>query len=186
MRKLLAIIVLSLCLITPSQAEDITDFQIGGISIGDSLNNFFNEKDISKAIDESLKDRKYLTKTFYNVNSKIYKALQISYKANDKKRIIVSVVGVKSYPNNINKCKKQMSIIEDELTNMFPSAIKKNWGKYNSTDNKGHYFPITFDLKDGSVAMVSCHDWNSESGIEDNLKVSLFESKYSRYVKSKN
>ena len=186
MRKLLAIIVLGLCLITPSQAEDITDFQIGGISIGDSLNNFFNEKDISKAIDESLKDRKYLTKTFYNVNSKIYKALQISYKANDKKKIIVSVVGVKSYPNNINECKKQMSIIESELTNMFPSAIKKNWGKYNSTDNKGHYFPITFDLKDGSVAMVSCHDWNSESGIEDNLKVSLFESKYSRYVKSKN
>ena len=175
MKKILVIIVLSLYLITPSQADDITDFEIDGISIGDSLNNFFNEKEISKAIDESLKDRKYLTKTFYNINSKIYDALQISYEANDKKRVIVSVVGVKSYPNNINECKKQMSIIESELTNMFPSAFKKNWGKYNSTDNKGHYFPITFDLNDGSIAMVSCHDWNSESGIEDNLKVSLFD-----------
>ena len=59
-------------------------------------NQFFNNKG-PFPIDKLLK----LSGT---LNSKIYKALQISYKANDKKRIIVSVVGVKSYPNNINKC----------------------------------------------------------------------------------
>jgi len=37
MKKLLAILVLGLFLTTPSQADDIRDFQIEGISIGDSL-----------------------------------------------------------------------------------------------------------------------------------------------------
>jgi hypothetical protein len=36
-KKLLGILVLSLCLITPSWADDISDPQIEGMSIGDSL-----------------------------------------------------------------------------------------------------------------------------------------------------
>ena len=49
MKKLLAIVVLSLCFITPSQADDIRDFQIEGMSIGDSLLDYFSEKDIKSA-----------------------------------------------------------------------------------------------------------------------------------------
>ena len=48
MKKLLAIIILSLCFITPSQADDIRDFQIEGMSVGDSLLDYFSEKEIIK------------------------------------------------------------------------------------------------------------------------------------------
>ena len=48
MKKLLAIIILSLCFITPSQADDIRDFQIEGISVGDSLLKFYKKADIDK------------------------------------------------------------------------------------------------------------------------------------------
>ena len=44
MKKLLAIIILSLCFITPSQADDIRDFQIEGMSVGDSLLDYFSDK----------------------------------------------------------------------------------------------------------------------------------------------
>ena len=117
---------------------------------------------------------------------KKYEAIQISYKGNDKKRIITSINGVVSYPNNIDECKKQMYNIASELINMFPAAIRKDWGKYDHNNKTGHYFPITYDFKDGSTVMVSCHDWNQETGIDDNLKVSLFDSKYSEYIKRKN
>ena len=70
--------------------------------------------------------------------------------------------------------------------NNFPNSIKKDWGKYKMPTNEGHYFPITFDLKNLSRAMVSCHDWNQETGIVDNLKVAIFDSKYSEYLKRKN
>ena len=169
-----------------SLADDIKDFEIEGMSIGDSLNKFFDENDINEAIDESYEDRIYITKSFYNIDLKNYEALQISYKANDSKKIIVSIAGVISYPEGINACKKQMYNISDELSEIFPLAIKKDWGKYKSNNNEGHYFPITFDLEDGSTAMVSCHDWNENIEIIDNLKITLFETKYSEYLKQKN
>ena len=46
MKKLLGIVVLGLFLITPSLADDIRDFEIEGISIGDSLLMYAEEKDI--------------------------------------------------------------------------------------------------------------------------------------------
>ncbi len=48
MKKLLAIIVLSLCLINPSQALNIRDFNIEGITIGDNILNHFSRGDIEK------------------------------------------------------------------------------------------------------------------------------------------
>ena len=48
MKKLLGIVVLGLFLITPSQADDIRDFQIEGMSIGDSLLDYMSEKEIKE------------------------------------------------------------------------------------------------------------------------------------------
>ena len=47
MKKFLAILVLSLFLTIPSQANDIKDFQIDGISTGDSLLDHTNERYIN-------------------------------------------------------------------------------------------------------------------------------------------
>ena len=77
MKKLLSILFLGLFLITPSQADDIRDFQIEGISIGDSLLDYFSEEEIKKntvRYDESSIDRTYTTleiypnKTSFNLN----------------------------------------------------------------------------------------------------------------------
>ena len=46
MKKLLGIVVLGLFLITPSLADDISDFEIEGISIGDSALDYFSEEQI--------------------------------------------------------------------------------------------------------------------------------------------
>ena len=48
MKKLLAIIVLGLCFITSTYANDISDFQIEGISVGDSLLKHFKKSEIKK------------------------------------------------------------------------------------------------------------------------------------------
>ena len=169
------------------KADQIKEFEIEGMSIGDSLNKFFNEKDINKAFDESYDDRVYVTKTFNKIKLQNYEAIQVTFKAKDKNRIIVSIVGVIGFPNNISSCKKQMSSIDKELISVFPDAIRKDWGKYDhNMKNMGHYFPITYDFKGGSGAMVSCHDWSEETGIADNLKVSIFEGVYANYIKGKN
>ena len=55
------IIVLSFCFTILSQADDIKDFQIEGISIGDSLLNYYDEKEI-----------KNMKKTYYDKSDKYY------------------------------------------------------------------------------------------------------------------
>ena len=48
MKKILVILVLGLFLITPSQADDISDFQIEGISIRDSALKHFNANELTR------------------------------------------------------------------------------------------------------------------------------------------
>jgi hypothetical protein len=169
-----------------TKADDIRDFEIEGISIGDKLLEHFSKKEINSSTDESASDRIYIVKTFFNLKYDLYEAIQITYKNSDQNKTIVGIGGVLGFPNNINSCKKEMYYIVSQIENIFPNAIKKDWGKYKMPTNEGHYFPITFDLKDMSRAMVSCQDWNKSSGIDDNLKVSLFAADYSEYLKRQN
>ena len=99
----------------------------------------------------------------------------------DEKKNLHTIVGVIDFPNNINKCKKEMKKVVSELSLLFPFATKKDWGKYDMSE--GHYFPVTFDFKDSSRAMAACFDWNKKSGIKDNLKVSLYTAEYRKYLK---
>ena len=48
MKKVLGILVLGLFLITPSQADDIRDLQIEGMSVGESLLDYFSEAQIQQ------------------------------------------------------------------------------------------------------------------------------------------
>ena len=50
---------------TPSQADDIRDFQIEGISVGDSLLDYFSEKDINSFPKTTYNDEK-----FYQLSSR--------------------------------------------------------------------------------------------------------------------
>ena len=43
-----------------SRANDITEFEIDGISIGESALNHFTEKEISEARDESYEDKEFI------------------------------------------------------------------------------------------------------------------------------
>ena len=66
MKKILAILILILTLQTPSWADDIRDFQIEGMSIGDSALNFFSESDIKKNSQNYYKNKKFTPVQNYN------------------------------------------------------------------------------------------------------------------------
>ena len=188
MKRILATLalcmLLSICFINSSQADDIDikDFEIEGMSIGDSLLDFFSDETINKALDESHKGKLFITKTIRLKDSDMYEYVQVSYRTSDKNKKLYSVVGVKVFPDNIKKCKKEMKKIVSEFSVLFNFAIKKDWGKYNMSSGQGHYFPVSFDFKDSSRAMVACYDWSKESGIKDNLKVTLYSAKYREYL----
>ena len=82
MKKFLAIIILNFFFITPSQADDIRDFQIEDLSIGTSLLKYMTEEEIknNQFFHPKLKERdEYIhvnvTKTF-----ETYDAVEVSIK----------------------------------------------------------------------------------------------------------
>ena len=68
MRIFIAALVLIFSLQSWTKADDIRDFQIEGMSIGDSALNYFTNKDIKKAINEKItypNSQKFSMLTFY-------------------------------------------------------------------------------------------------------------------------
>ena len=59
MKRLLEIIILFLILINPLKADDIQSFEIDGMSIGDSLLKYFNEKEINNSIKTEYASKKF-------------------------------------------------------------------------------------------------------------------------------
>ena len=84
MKKLLTIIILSLCFITQSQADDIRDFQIEGISIWDSALKHFSKEKITNSKQPYYqyvkKNKNMFSTSEISGNYETYDVIQFSYK----------------------------------------------------------------------------------------------------------
>ena len=107
MRIFIAVLVLIFSLQSLTVADDIRDFEIEGMSIGDSLLDYFSEDKIKSSKQETQypgSDR-YTILTFNEDDRfEIYDSVQIDYKKNDKKYIIASIMGMLSFINDIDAC----------------------------------------------------------------------------------
>ena len=192
MKKLLGILVLCLLFISaPSRADDIREFEIEGISIGDSLLDYFSEDKINangEAIFPS--SDKFLAATFRNLTKfKIYDGMQFHYKKNDKKYIIQAFNG-QVYYNDIKECKKKYDEIVKEFSEVFYNAKKIDQGKREhqglaKVGQKGNfYYRTLFRFESGSGAAVVCYDWTEESNRQDGLGVYLNNKEYLDFLQN--
>ena len=194
MKKLLGIVVLvlSLGLVVSVKADVITDFQIEGMSIGDSTLDYFSKKEIKKASKERIKypkSKKFSMLTFYlHKNLKIYDSVQINHLTNDKKLIIYSISGINYFENNINECKKEMKIIVNELSDIFINSEKikrKNKHEYDKS-GKSFIHQTFFDLPSGDEVRVECYDWSKKMtkkhDLDDQLVVSILHKDFSYFL----
>ena len=118
MKRLLTILILIFTLQTPSQADDIRDFQIEGMSIGDSLLNFMNEDEINM---NDLKfypnDSKYY-EIEYAGKSDMFENLSMHIKRYDKKYEIYSIRAF-FYIDDKSTCLKKREEIVKDIKSLF-------------------------------------------------------------------
>jgi len=189
MKKLLVIVVLGLFLITPSQADDIRDFQIEGMSIGDSLLDYFSEEEINN-FDKVL----YPNKKFYGLDTssssyKIFEQVQFSLKNNDYK--IYGISGGILYSNNIKKCLEKKKSVLAELKNVFKNSETRSYKRKHDADKSGkseqHTTEISLGNKNGLV-VVECYDWSEKMRVEnnwhDNLSVSIYSLEFENFLRN--
>ena len=190
MKKFFAIITLSVCLISYSKAQNINEFEIGGIGIGDSLLNHFTEREVISArnyddypsdmkfriidIDMRLKDNKYDTIQFY-------------YKPNDKKYIVQSLNGRRGF-DNFENCLNDKKKIRKELIRLFKNAKVQDTGILKHKDDpsgnsfyKGTYFNLG---KNKGYANTVCYKMRYGSEFDIFSTVSIQTEEIYNWIKS--
>ena len=184
MKRLLLILILTFSFHSLTKADDIRDFQIEGMSIGDSALDFFS-KDIIDSNTSFYPDKKYIV-IFLNQESDLYDEIEITYKTKDRNYIIASINGIVLYSDNFNKCKKDKIKIVDEFKSTFKDANFKESEEPHSHDLNSFVDKSDFYLKTGGLARVVCTDWSEEmftaNGWEDNMKISTMGEKFNIYL----
>ena len=187
MKKLFTIVILVLGLFTQSLANDISDFEIEGMSIGDSLLDFFEESEITKEF--YYKNKKYFSFGSIKYKSENYDGVQFHAKSNDKRYKIVAIEGMKTFKNDFKKCLKLKDlIVKDILKDLDNPEVRTDTGKHNydSTGNSKYYrTSISIDpMAKYFNLSISCTDWSKElePKFDDKLAVSISNNEFNEYV----
>ena len=169
MKKFLAILVLVLISITPSQADDIRDFQIEGMSIGDSLLDYFDESEMIYPTSR-YKDKTYKA---VEIPSSQYDDIQIHVKSDDKKYTIHSIDGLIYFENNIKGCIKKKNEIVGEMLEVFKGlnkVVEDNW-PMASDHGKLHF--VRFKFESGDFTEVTCYEYNDSWDATNHLRIGI-------------
>jgi hypothetical protein len=188
MKRLLLIIILIFNFQSLTKADDIRDFQIEGMSIGDSLLDYFSEEEI-KNFEKSYypKSKKYYRiENNYNFNKtlKIYDGLAFEIKENDTKYKLESINGILSYQYDIEKCYPKKEEIVKEISSSFNKFKSKSY-IFNYPNYNGKSEVTDFIYSNGSVR-VWCSDYSKkgEKIFYDFLGVLVSNKEHDDWIKN--
>ena len=187
MRRLLLILILTLNFQSWTMADDIWDFEIEGMSIGDSLLDYYSKKKITKNIRNWYRKKDVIGVEIIEKKGS-YDSIQIHFRKDDKNYTIIGVAGLVFYrKNNINDCYEKQKIITEELKQVFPKTrLKYGKRKSHSSDKSGKSKTTTntFYLSNKGQIVVACYDWSKKMKWWDNLRVVILSSEFNNFLDS--
>ena len=177
MKKLLLILLLSISQIT--SADELSDFEVLGMSIDDNLLNFITEDEILDEIDKRktlnryshLKEpNKFLEITVPKQEKDLYDGAEVFIKNTiPRDNTIHGIRGYRYYIEDFDACIKKRNQIAEILTNFFPDA--KTGSLITEDKNK-----ITDNFSIGNserIIDVNCIDLEETYRLKHNFKEGL-------------
>ena len=145
MYRLLLVIVLTLSFQTSVKTNEIKDFELEGMSVGDSLLEYFSEENIIKELNSEyvykyksdfIRVGAGLGEGFILIKDiKQYDDIGITLKLNDKKYIIYSLSGRIFCDGGINDCFESQKKISNDLKTFLSNSVKfETWERVNPDD----------------------------------------------------
>ena len=184
MKKILGIVTLCLLLSTSAYTDDIKDFQIENISIGDSALNYFAEAQLENGEQDwfNYSHKEYSTSLV--AGKGIYDWFLISYKSDDDNFTIEGLAGIvvkKKYDDN--KCNKELDTAALNISKLFKNTKRRKKQLYKVVYNPRKIFQepnpsgkstvasISFDFKDEGKIILSCYNMdNVTNSIDSPIK----------------
>jgi len=167
MRNFLLILILTFSFQLLCKADDIRDFQIEGMSVGDSLLDYMSINQIKDSNRNYFKEKRkyYVVAKVDNLEN--YEVVDLYLKTGDQKYLIRTIGGIIEL--NKDMCihkKKQIAI---ELEKMFPNIEKEEFDKAHEYDKskKSRQYQTVFFLKKTKKAndphiRVECSVWSEK------------------------
>ena len=192
MKKLLSIVVIGLLLNFNANADDIRDFQIEGMSVGDSLLDYYSKKKIKNfAKTYYPKSKNFYLREIISNKFKTYDGVQFALREKDKTYKIYGINGYIFFETNFKKCLNKMNEIEKELDELFVESSKdEQANRSHQADNSGKskQWQIQYLLdNNGGVVSLECVDWSNKitknKGYTDNLNIAFYSKEYETFVR---
>ena len=163
---------------------DIRDYEIEGMSIGDSLLDYFSEEEIKDniVIDPILKSKKFIRIQIFSQNFKVYDGVQFFYNRYDKKYKIHSITGYVDYDKNIDGCYRKQDELDKELSIIFKDAKRYEGSEKIIRTHQSTLKQIFYDFKSGSGVSISCYDSRSRKDSSDFLYVTLDSKEFMQWL----
>ena len=146
-------------------ADDISDFQIEGISVGDSLLDHFSEDEIN-SWEKSYypKSNKFIRLLPTKIANELSDGYEIHIKNSDNKYIIYSIKSGKFFVNDMDSCKKYKKKMISDIIPLFPNIKPDNYetiyalSEEDNSKVKSIAFVTDFEIV-GGLVRVWCLNW---------------------------
>jgi hypothetical protein len=191
MKKLL-IFLFSLFFLTSHSviADDISDFQIEGISVGDSLLDYMTEDEILESIESTkdffayLKEPNKYAEVYLFQDFSIYERMSFFIKNNstnqyvtnkNEKYTILLIRGLTSYIEDFDSCIQKRDEIVKVLSTMFSNTQKTEMVWTDETEPSGNsiFDDVTFTFDSGDDIVARCNNWDENYRIKNNFSEGL-------------
>ena len=168
-------------------ADDISDFEIEGMSVGDSLLDYYSLEQIKNMGLFKYKKKFNLLMTRSN---KTYDHLQFTVKKNDAKYKIYVLEGVIS--KNLDECINFKINVVNDVTRLLDDKEKfidigKNIHSYDKSGKSIAYSHL-YKFASGAQIKVQCQDWSdqitNQEGWEDNFRIIFNTSEFVEFNKN--
>ena len=202
-KRFLILLILIINLPNLSFADDVRDFQIEGMSVGDSLLDYFSEEKIEKEKNTEYVYR-YKDNRFVNLGVgygsafplsksqelEIYDELGVTIKPNDKSYKIYSIAGEIYCKKDINICFSKKDEILSELKDFFGNQAELyTYKKKHSLDTTGnsivHGNRFSFKSTRDTVSL-NIYDWSdkilTEKNWVDAVKLSISLEEFDNFI----
>ena len=190
MKKYILILFVLFFSINISHSSEIEEFELEGLSIGESVLDHMSKSEINTALENAswYKDNKFVI-IFSNKISEMFDDVQITFKPNDQYYRIYSIMLSKSYEKKLDECESHRQEILSEVLLMLKDAERINEeNAVHDADPSGNSFTTAsyFYPKSGGYLTVKCTNYGEEvlkeHGWEDSLSVSIGSEEFKNFL----
>jgi len=172
-KKIFFLIILTISFQNLSLSDDIQNFKIEGMSIGDNALAYFSETQLE---DNEQGWHNYSYKeysTSFMPGKGIYDWFLVSYRSDDYNFKIEALVGGVEKKNYDNKeCNNKLDAATLNVSRLFKKAKQENKKKYELTADSSRIYPFTgkstvtsisFDIADKGSIIIACYNMDKEA-----------------------